>query len=192
MVGSVGSGLGSKWPFTLRKPTTAVGKKKRKYSVYPQQRFAQLLSFWCRCNLWISSWLDSIIGRKQEDGILEVLFFSTAQRYWSQKHIWIPKHNIWWQSHLTFISRWAILSLSFILHSKEVQRSPHCCNRNDEMTIMTYHGNHLHCGLSSTKSTKEWVCLEASHKSFGKLVVTNIEIGKLVRLSLIISQNNPL
>ena len=120
-----------------------------------------------------------------------MLFFLNAQRYWSQKHIWIPKHNsrycggshIWWQSHLTFNSRWAILSLSFILHSKEVQRSPHCCNRNDEMTIMTYHGNYLHCGLSSTKSTKEWVCLEASHKSFGRLVVTDIEIGKLVRLS---------
>ena len=155
----------------------------RKYSVYPQQRFAQLLSFWCRCNLWISSWLDSIIGRKQEDGILEVLFFSTAQRYWFQKHIWIPKHSsrycggshIWWQSHLTFNSRWAILSLSFILHSKEVQRPPHCCNRNDEMTIMTYLDNYLHCsGLSSTKSTKEWVCLEARHKSFGRLVVTQI------------------
>ena len=146
------------------------------------------------------AWFHYQLGRKQE-GILEVLFFSTAQRYWSQKHIWIPKHNsrycggshIWWQSHLTFNSRWAILSLSFILHSKEVQRSPHCCNRNDEMTIMTYHGNYLHCsGLSSTKSTKEWVCLEASHKFFAGLVVTDLEIGKLVRLSLIISQKNPL
>ena len=102
---------------------------------------------------------------------------------------------LWWLAHLMatlFNSRWAILSLSFILHSKEVQRSPHCCNRNDEMTIMTYHGNYLHCGLSSTKSTKELVCLEASHKSFGRLVVADIEIGKLVRLSLIISQNNTL
>ena len=139
-------------------------------------------------NRW---WWQPHLTDKQEEGILDVLLFPTPQWNWSQSttagSMVLP--------HLMatlFNSRWAILSLSFILHSKEVQRSPHCCNRNDEMTIMTYHGNYLHCGLSSTKSTKEWVCLEAGHKSFGRLVVTDIEIGKLVRLSLIISQNNPL
>ena len=152
LVGSVGSGLGSKWPFTLRKPTTAVGKKRENFLFIPQQRFAQLLRFWCKSNFWFSPSLGSIINS----------VVNKKKKFWKccfsqllkdiglkNKHIWIPKHtsrycggsHIGWQSHLTFNSRWAILSLSFILHSKEVQRSPHCCNRNDEMTIMTYHGN---------------------------------------------------
>ena len=91
-------------------------------------------------NRW---WWQPHLIDKQEEGILEVLSFPTPQRNWSQSttagSMVLP--------HLMatlFNSRWAILSLSFILHSKEVQRSPHCCNRNDEMTIMTYRGNRGH------------------------------------------------